>query len=322
MPRPKPAIVGDVTDELDRQSKEAKGDLSEHTSWSRLDTYLRCGFKYMLKYELGLRAPQTLNMARGTAGHRAMELNARHKMATGKDLPADAIIDHFNDSWDKELGETELSKTDDPAYEKNATHQIIQVWRSKYAKKVTPLAIELEFLLPMPALSENEPAIPPIMGFIDEVRKQLRDPDNARRRGYERTALVDRKFPGRKPSDGLERAILSHQLTIYDTVLYRAGKIVDDIGFEFYIPPTKTIAARIEAAYRPTEWMSKEARETRQARTEFALRRAYRNIRRGDTYIPVDDPRICGQCELRKLCQYSLAKDDYVAEKLTREQFK
>lgn len=317
----RPAIIEDVTNELDREAKEATGDLVEHTSFSRLDTYLRCGFKYMLKYELGIKGAQNLNMARGSAGHRALELNARHKIATGDDMPTEQILDLFNASFDAELQETELAPGDSPDYERSVTHQILTVWRHKYAKLVTPLAVELEFLLPMPALSEDEPAIPPIMGFIDEVRSQILNPEDRRKRGERRTALIDRKFPGRKPSDGRDRATLSHQLTIYDTVLYRAGKIVDDIGFEFYIPPTKTIPARIEPAYRPLEMMTPEAREARHARTEFTLRRAYRNIRRGDTYIPVDDPRTCSQCELRKICQFSLAKDDYIAEKLTREQF-
>ena len=294
-----------------------------HTSFSRLDQYLRCSFKYMFKYELNLKGAPNLNMARGSAGHTALELNARHKIETGEDQPVAQILDNFSAEFDKEMaevGDEGLLPGDDPGKTKDETIEVLRYYAIKEAPLVQPLSVELEFLAPFPQTEEHHEPIPPIKGFIDYIAKRTRQiMPNAR--PVERIELMDRKFPQRKPSNSLEKAILSPQLTMYDMVLWTAGKRVDDIGFENYIPPTKTIGPRIEPIYRPPEWMTPEARETRHARLMFVLRRVYRAITRGDTYSPVDDPRVCAGCEFRKRCQASLAKDDYIADKLTSEMF-
>lgn len=290
-----------------------------YTSFSRLNEMLRCSWKYMLKYELNLRAPQNMVMARGSAGHHALEVNAKHKMVTGEDLSATEVLDRFNASFDAEL----LNVADeDKRYADRAraqTQESLYLYMLKYAPKIEPLAVELEFLVPIPTTSEHHEPVPPIKGMIDVVQKRKR---RVGKYGpaTERTELLDRKFPSGAASNASDRAELSDQLTLYDYVLTQSNQPTQDIGFEFHIPPTEVQPAKLKMGYRPQTSMTSEARETRHARMLFKMRQMQRIMKHGD-YMPVDDPRVCSGCELRKLCQYSLAKDDYTAEKFSAESF-
>jgi CRISPR/Cas system-associated exonuclease Cas4 (RecB family) len=289
-----------------------------HFSFSQLSMFLRCSMQYYFRYVLGLKERPGLNLARGSAGHEALELNAKSKILTKLDQPVEQILDNFSTAFDKELSvfePTDFEPGDNPGHEKDATTEILRYYRlstkNDGAGAIMPLAVELDFTVPLPATEAHHEELKPITGKIDIISKRRRIvvPNG---RPIERTEVLDHKFPSRKPSNAEQLAELSDQLTMYDLVLTRAGTPTADVGFEHFIPQTKTIGPRVEVSYRPLAAMTPERRTSRHERLLYKLRQAARQIRAG-IFQPVDDPKTCSWCGYRKMCQYSLAKDDYDA---------
>lgn len=301
-----------VTEDVDDAMLEemAKPD-TPHTSYSRLNDFDRCSFKYMLKYEMGFKSPPNVNMARGSAGHTTLEINAKHKMKTGEDLPVDVVQDRFNTQFDNEMQSVEEVEVD-PSTVKDETQKIIKKYIEEEAPLVKPLAVELEFLLPVEKGEEDQITIPPIMGFIDVIQERIETGQSE---------MLDRKFPTQKPRNSQDKADISDQITVYDMALTVAETPTDLIGYENYIPPTKTIGARIERFYRTPSFMLPEARAARHARLRYKLRTMYDMIQQ-KIFRPVDDPAVCNGCEVRRMCQYSLATEDYNEGSFTVKSFR
>lgn len=287
-----------------------------HFSFSQLSLFLRCSMRYYFRYVLGIPEKPALNLVRGIAGHKALELNSKHKMATKQDQSVEQILDTFSTEFDKGLAK--MSKDDfepgeNPGQQKDATAEILRVYRldPQQAAATTPKAVELDFTVPLPPTEEHHEEIKPITGKIDEISERKRIVVT-RAKPVKRTMILDNKFPGRKPSNVEELAELSDQLTMYDLVMTRAGVPTADLGFQHFIPPTKTIGPRIERTYRPATAMTPDRRAARHERLLYKLRQAARQIAAG-IFTPQDDPRVCSTCPYRKMCQYSLAKGDYEA---------
>ena len=286
----------------------------EHFSFSQLSMYLRCSMQYYFRYVLGLKEPPKLDLARGRAGHTALEGNARHKIATQADQSVEELLDHFTTSFDSEVAEidkADFDADDNPGKEKDNTVETLRLWRLRDAPKITPHAVELEFLIPLPPTEEHHDEVKPINGKIDRIdtRPVVMTP---RGRPVLKTTVTDDKFPSRRPSNALEMALMSDQLTLYDLVMTRAGKPPDILALEHFIPPTKTLPARVELSARDPLQMKKRPREARHERLLYKLRTVARGIRAG-IFIPTDDPKDCSWCGYRTRCQASLVKSDYEA---------
>lgn len=113
-------------------------------SGSSLNTYLRCGRQWELAYVHRLRRPPSLRMARGTAGHFAAEVDLRHKLKTGEDLPIEDLLDAYRDSFTKEA----IDSPDIP--DKKETHETfmasgmegVKLWRREVAPTFEPEYVE------------------------------------------------------------------------------------------------------------------------------------------------------------------------------------
>lgn len=281
-----------------------------HFSFSQLSMFLRCSMQYYFRYVEGIRERPALNMTRGTAGHKALELNAKYKIANKVDQSTEEIIDNFWTAFDKGVAEMEpddFTPTDNVGKEKDLTTEILRVFRldPDHATATTPLSVELDFTVPL------DDEIKPVTGKIDIIqsRKRIVIP-NAQ--PVERTMVLDNKFPARKPSGVEDLAELSDQLTMYDLVLERAGVPTADVGFQHFVPPTQKKGPEIIRTYRPLAAMVPERRLARHQRLLYKLKQAARQIAAGIWQFQ-DDPRVCSWCGYRKTCQGSLAKDDYTA---------
>lgn len=286
----------------------------DHFSFSQLSMYLRCSMQYYFRYILGLKERPNLDLARGRAGHTSLEMNARHKVQTKSDQSVEQILDNFSTTFDAEVADLEPGDIEPgrkPGDTKDQTVEALRLWRLRDAAKITPHAVELEFLIPLPPTEDHHDEIKPINGKIDLIntRPIVMVP---RARPVLKTNVVDEKFPARKPSNALEQALMSDQLTLYDLVLARAGKPVDALGLEHFIPPTKTLPARVEVSWRAREAMKPAARKARHERLLYKLRTVARAIRAG-IFVPTDDPKDCSWCGFRERCQFSLVKSDYDA---------
>lgn len=299
----KPVILDGVTND-DKQP--------DHTSFSQLNMYLRCSMQYYFRYVLGKKERPKLTMARGKAGHEAVELNAVHKMATKEDQTTEQILDNFSTAWDRELSEftpKDFDPGEVPGKEKDNTAEALRLYRGKVAINETPEAVELEFLVPIPQSEEHQEAVKPVAGRIDIINRVKRVIVPGAK-AVERTEVKDRKFPSRLPSNQQNTADMSDQLSLYDLVMTAAGKPTNDLGFQHFVPPTKTIGPRIIDVYRSPQLMLPKPRAARHERIIYKLRTAARGIRKG-IFLPQDDPRVCNNCGFRDICQFSLAKKDY-----------
>ncbi len=293
-----------------------EAEIAPHISYSRLQTFNKCSFQYMFKYEMDLQQPGNLNMSRGKAGHKALELNALHKIETGQDQTVEQVHDNFKTAFDEEISDIVLLEWDKPDEQADNTRALLTKYMAEEAPLVTPMHVELELWIPVPDIGGVQ--VPPILGYADAVNLRNSIMYDI---SVENIELVDRKFPGKKPSSVQDVVNMSDQLTIYDKGLRDMNIVVNDMVIENYVPPTKTIGPRLERDYRAEELLNLPAREERTERVFFKARQFQRAVVAGDRYTPIDDPRVCGQCPYRQMCQFSLVKSDYEAEKFDAETF-
>lgn len=300
------------------ETPEAKIDLLtpgsevEHISFSQIQMYLRCSMQYYFRYVLGRKERPRLHFARGTAGHEATELNARYKIEHGTDQSMEQIEDNFDTAWSRELDDLEKSDIlpgEDPGKEKDNTIETLRLYRGKHAPLVTPEAVELEFRVDFKPTEEYHEPLKPVVGKIDIINR-LKRVVHTGAKPVKRTELVDRKFPGRLPSNMQQKADLDLQLTTYDAVLHQAGKKTDDLGFQFFVPPTKTIGARLFNIYRDPLLMLPNARKDRHGRMLYMYRTVARGIK-NMIFTFRDDPQVCNGCGFKEICQVGMKYRDY-----------
>ena len=284
-----------------------------HFSYSQLSMFLRCSMQYYFRYVLKLKERPNLPMTNGKAAHKALEMNARAKIASGADLSLEQILDTYSADYDKMVADLEAAdlKGANPAHTKDGTVQTLTIFRAKEAPLVTPKAVELPFLIPLPATEDFQEETLPVLGFIDQIasRPRVMQPGA---QPIIRTSVDNHKFRNRMPSNLQEAIDLSDQHTIYDLVLTRAGVPTDDLTLQTFVPPTKTIGARIIRAYRSPKLMTPAMRASRIERALYKLRQVARLIKLG-AWLPQDNPQTCAWCGFRDRCQYSLVKSDYDA---------
>ncbi len=78
-------------------------------SASSVTTYLRCGQQWYFAYVAAIKSPPSLKQARGTAVHKAVEVNMIQKVTTRIDLPVADVVDAYSTSWDAQAPEIEAT---------------------------------------------------------------------------------------------------------------------------------------------------------------------------------------------------------------------
>lgn len=140
-------------------------------SGSSLNTFLRCGRQWELAYVHRIKRPPSLRMARGTAGHTVAEIDLKHKLETGEDLPLEEILDTYRDEFVKETAdspENEKKKETKPLYLEAGLNGI-KTWRLKVAPLVDPEYVEEPIQFTINGI--------PYSGTIDlaDKKKKVRD---------------------------------------------------------------------------------------------------------------------------------------------------
>jgi hypothetical protein len=282
----------------------------------------RCSLQYYYRYVEGWKERPSLNLARGSAGHAAVEHNLKSKMKNGEDVPLDVMLDVFAQEYDRELDgfeDSDLMPGENIGKTKDETVQTLTEYRVKEAPLMVPKLVEAEFNLVIPNPEDDHP-VRPIIGRIDLIGD--RDPTRATEFGINLdlldpvnqtkfSAIIDHKFVTRL-SKGQADIDLSDQLTLYDMVMARSGLPTDRLGFELFVPPLKTMKARIVQLFRDPSMMTPEIRQARRDRLTYKIQTIERAIAYG-IFVPTDDPKVCGWCGYRDRCQKSLVKDDFDA---------
>jgi len=282
----------------------ARPERRAHLSFSQLDTYRSCSWKYYLRYLTDIPGEPSLPLAVGSAGHSALEKNARRKIKTGADMPLPDLLDFFSDVYDDETSDIKPENLDDDediGKSKDLTVEVIKVHHVKRAPRVLPVVVEWEFNIDL-SIPEYDYPLRVINGKVDIIDTNYN--------------VFDYKFPSRRNPKTVSEANMSPQLTLYDRAFFLStGKYPMKLGFISMLPPgvdpVKTPAEPREVP-RDREEMRPSVRAARWDRLAFQFMQTDKAIDAG-IFIPADDPKTCSWCDYRKICQNSLVKDDYLA---------
>lgn len=280
----------------------------KHLSFSQIDNYRRCSWRWYLKYVLRWEDRPSLDLVRGKAGHTALERDHLRKIKTGQNITREELLDTFSDAYDghlTELAPTDFSADDDPGKTKDDTAQVLTVYSGKAAKGINPVAVELAIDHVIPA---SETYDQPILTL---VRLDLLD----------RTGIFDNKFPrSRRGVKSVEEADSSWQLSLYDDAIESVLHTeVPNLGFITFLPPSPTgrEVAEVRTTRRSEEARQPAQRQARRDRVRHVIQTTQRAID-AQIFIPTDDPRTCASCPFRTRCQSSLVKDDFTAASLRK----
>lgn len=175
-------------------------------SHSSIGMFLRCPRQFFHRYVEGKKEPPGIAMIQGTAAGAGLELNNRHKMAQGEDLPAEKVIECFADKLATEwrvipASEQKKEKKDDVIAQGRT---VLGFYMKNIAGNVNPTGAEAGFRLDVQGV--------PIIGYADML---------------EAKTLWDYKYVGSR-SNYLKRGAVdeSMQLTMYSRAFAPPGEEV------------------------------------------------------------------------------------------------
>jgi len=153
---------------------------------SSLNMALRCGEQFRRRYIEGEIIPPSIAAARGTGVHGANEVNLRHKVKKGSDLPLDDLKDAARDKYVKTIsGGIYLAKEDRPSKAKllneglNDTLRCTKVYGEEVAPNIHPVAIEEPFEidvgLELPLAGQMDYQEKPIVGDLKTTSKKWQE---------------------------------------------------------------------------------------------------------------------------------------------------
>jgi hypothetical protein len=172
---------------------------------------LDCPKKWEYAYVKRIKRAPRLKMILGSAAHLAVELDLRHKMETGSDLPRSEVQETFRDEFVKESKETD-DRSDDVGKLTDSGVDTVGVWHDVVAPGTHPAMIEQEIQYRLNGT--------PISGTIDVV--------------HENGEVGDWKFTGKTP----DRRANTYLLNMVGYVIgYRrkTGSIESGVRLDFMV---------------------------------------------------------------------------------------
>ena len=272
-----------------------KKDKEPHFSFSQMSMYLRCGMQYYFRYIKGLIMPPNLPLSSGKAMHEALEYNGKHKISKGEDMPVSDLNDVLVTSHDKFIKELEPEEKRGAGKDKDESLGILGLYRRTQAPNIDPIAVEHPFSIDLNT-EDSDFGYVPVIGYVDSYAA-LPDPRPGPTQGRKVIALEDYKKVARKRSQS--EVDLTPQLTLYDYVFnLQTDAMTDVVGYRLL--GYNRDGPFSQPIYRTP--VPKEQRVNRWHRMLNQMRRVQEAIAKG-VFIPVDDPKVCGWCGYRDICQ-------------------
>lgn len=140
---------------------------------STLNMALRCGEQFRRRYKMGEIVPPSIAAGRGTALHKANEVNLQNKIDKGEDRPLDELHDAARDAFIKTF-KNGVFLTDNNKPEKakllnqglNDALRCTSLYRSDVAPQIQPVAVEKEFKVTVRA-GETDITLGGIIDYLD-----------------------------------------------------------------------------------------------------------------------------------------------------------
>lgn len=157
---------------------------------TQINMFLRCQYQWYLRYVEGIKIPPKPEMVVGTAFHRAMEENFKHKIEKQTDLPVSDVLDVFDYEFNQKIEEVEEKDDKTIGDLKDSGYSITKEYYTKKAINVLPL--EVESYIEHQVSSDIK-----LQGYADIITEDL--------------TVIDLKTVKRKPSDEVD---LAYQLQL------------------------------------------------------------------------------------------------------------
>ncbi|MBU6415455.1 PD-(D/E)XK nuclease family protein [Patescibacteria group bacterium] len=100
---------------------------------------MKCQLHYYFRYIEGVKIPPPSAVTIGIAVHSALEVNFRQKIKSRKDLPIDAVLDAFSDSFESAKKETAWEKDENPAEVKDEGINLICTYHTGKDRNGEPM---------------------------------------------------------------------------------------------------------------------------------------------------------------------------------------
>lgn len=242
-------------------------------SASSITTFLRCGVQWEYAYVKNLKAPPTIKQSLGIAAHEAFEENMLGKLVAKIDLPEEAVVSVFSDSYDRLVREV-TDPAEDPGEAKDQGVRLIQKQHREVAPGIMPVLVEAPIQFEIDGMLYS--------GSID-----LTD-DKGRVRDWKTSA--------RKPTDGG-----TYQLAMTGYALgYRAltGETESDVQLDFLVRYKKQ-----EPAYYPIP-AGGPVSDAAIAVFADVVARVYEAINAGRFHPNGLTSGACSWCGYRQICPY------------------
>lgn len=109
---------------------------------SRVNTFERCQLQYAYRYLEGIVKPPSVAAVIGTATHKSVEADLKHKFSEGELLPDDAVSDAARDAMENRWGEIGDSEGMKKGEAVDVTVGLAKLHHTDVAPEIEPVAIE------------------------------------------------------------------------------------------------------------------------------------------------------------------------------------
>jgi hypothetical protein len=126
-----------------------------HLSPSQISMWRRCPAQYEFRYVKGIISPPSVSLILGSAYHSALEENFKQKIQSQEDLPIDAVLSAYADSWDKQVKERVVKiegekaefdtidwESEDPGKAKDKGVDLVAAYQIQMAPSIFPMEVE------------------------------------------------------------------------------------------------------------------------------------------------------------------------------------
>lgn len=150
---------------------------------SSIAMFLKCPRQYMFRYEMGMVMPPKAALTLGRAVDIGVTTNFKQKIETKTDVPIEAVLDSYSDSFEKESLNT-IWEDEKPGDVKDLGVKMLKHYHEVAAPKIQPISVQEGF-----RIETEEYALGGTLDLTDE-NKIIRDTKTSKM-SYQEDAVSD-----------------------------------------------------------------------------------------------------------------------------------